>query len=129
MNHAKPVSPKVVAAAAGAGAGATVAAFLIWLLGAWLWSAGWAADQVDNALAAVPWPVSGLVLLVITVAGAAVPGYQTVDPARNVAREASPEYREGALGLPEGVHPPATHSIHQVDRNRTDDTPERALDE
>jgi hypothetical protein len=76
-----PVSPKVVASAAGAGAGATLSTFLIWLIGALLINA-WTADAADNAIAAVPWPVSGIVLLVVTVVFSAVPGYVTTDPAR-----------------------------------------------
>jgi hypothetical protein len=76
------LSPKVIAAAAGAGAGSVISQLRLWLLGAGVWHAGWSADRVDNALAAVPLPVYAFVTLVVTVAGAAIPGYQTADPDR-----------------------------------------------
>ena len=89
MSAANPVSPKVLAAAAGAGAGAAVSTAALWALGAGVWGAGWGADQVDNALAAVPTPLSGLVLLVVTIVGAALPGYRATDPERIPSADSS----------------------------------------
>lgn len=76
------VSPKVVAAAVGAGGGAVLSQLVLWSIGAGPYGAGWGADQVDAALAAVPDPISGAVLLVFAVVGALVPGYTVTDPAR-----------------------------------------------
>lgn len=70
-----PVEKKVLASAAGAAGSAAVATFLIWLLGAGVWSAGWSADQVDNAIAAVPTPVTGLILLGLGSLGTFLAGY------------------------------------------------------
>lgn len=88
MTVQNPLSPKVVAAAAGAGAGATVATLLLWIIGAGVFGGGWSAEHVDNALAAVPLPLSGFVLLLVTVAGAAFPGYNVADPNRVTTKEA-----------------------------------------
>lgn len=96
MNTSNPVSPKIVAAAAGAGAGAVVSQLAVWLIGAALFGGGWSADQVDNAIAAVPTPVYAFVVLVVTVIGAAVPGYRVTDPLREVGRKAAAESRIGA---------------------------------
>jgi hypothetical protein len=77
-----PVSPKVVAGAAGAGFGQALAWLCLWVLGASVWRAGWSADAADNAIAAVPWPLAGFILVTLTVLLSAIPGYVTTDPAR-----------------------------------------------
>lgn len=69
------VETKVVAAAGGAGGGSVVGTFVLWLLGAWAWKAGFGADQVETALAAVPAPVSSAVLVLIGTVGALIAGY------------------------------------------------------
>ena len=69
------VETKVIAGAAGAGGGAAVSAFLLWLMGCVLWGASWDSGGADEAIAAVPWPVSGLLGLVLTVAGSAIAGW------------------------------------------------------
>ena len=69
------VETKVIAGAAGAGGGAAVSAFLLWLMGCLVWGASWDADNADTAIGSVPWPVSGLLGLVLTVAGSAVAGW------------------------------------------------------
>lgn len=72
---AAPIETKVYAATAGFIGSSAVASFAIWLLGAWLWDAGFGADRVNDAIAAVPGPVSALVLLVLGAAGTFVGGY------------------------------------------------------
>ena len=79
-----PVSTKVIAALAGAGFGSALGTGLVWLLGAALWHGGWEAGQVDAAIAAVPGPVSVLVIMVVSAACSAVPGYVVADPQRMV---------------------------------------------
>lgn len=81
---ANPVSPKIVAAAAGAGFGTALGNVLVWLLGAALWHGGWSADQVGAAMDAVPGPVSAVVVVVVAVICAAIPGYTVTDPQRQV---------------------------------------------
>lgn len=85
MSTTNPLSPKVLAAAAGAGAGTIVSTFLLWILGVTVWSQSASADNVSAAIAAVPPPVAGLVLLVVTVIGTYVPGYTITDPLRQAA--------------------------------------------
>ena len=82
MSAENPVSPKVIAAAAGAGAGATISSLLIWVLGITVWSAPATAQSVDQAIAAVPAPVSAFVVLVVTVVGSAAFGWRVTDPNR-----------------------------------------------
>jgi hypothetical protein len=69
------IETKVVAATAGSGAGAVLGTFGLWLLGVSVWGASGDAADVADAVAAVPTPVAGLVLLVISALGAAVAGY------------------------------------------------------
>ena len=82
MSAENPVSPKVVAATAGAGAGATLSTLLIWILGVTFWKQPATAAAVSDAIAAVPSPVSGLLLLLVTSSSAAVPAFKAADPLR-----------------------------------------------
>jgi hypothetical protein len=61
-----PVRAKVLAATAGAGIGTALGTFLLWLAGVFIWHAPSTADAADAALAAVPAPVSALVLTVLS---------------------------------------------------------------
>jgi hypothetical protein len=61
-----PVETKVVAATAGSGVGAVVGTFAIWLLGVTVWNQSNASDNASAAIAAVPAPVQGIVLLGIS---------------------------------------------------------------
>jgi len=74
-----PTRPKVIAAALGAGVGAPLGAFLVWLLGVLVWHASSAAADVDAAIAAVPAPVSALLLSVLAAGSAFVAGYVKSD--------------------------------------------------
>lgn len=74
-HHRAPVETKVYAATAGFVGSSVVATLLTWLMGAWLWDAGFGADQVDVALAAVPSPVSAALLLVLGTVGTFAAGY------------------------------------------------------
>lgn len=69
------IASKVVAAGIGSGLGAAVAAFLTWLLGATAWGSDASAEGVQDAVAAVPAPVSALLLVVITMASTVAAGY------------------------------------------------------
>lgn len=70
-----PIETKVYAATAGFIGSSALATFTTWLLGAYIWDAGDAATQVDDALAAVPSPVAAAVLLVLGTAGTFLAGY------------------------------------------------------
>lgn len=70
-----PIETKVYAATAGFIGSSAVASFIIWLLGASLWGAGFGADKVNDAIAAVPSPVAAVVLLLLGVVGTFVGGY------------------------------------------------------
>ena len=69
------VETKVVAATAGSGAGAVLASFGLWMLGVTVWHVDSGADHAGEAVAAVPSPVAGLILLVVSGLGAAVAGW------------------------------------------------------
>lgn len=69
------VETKVQTAVGGTLAGGTVASFLLWLLGVVRWDASASAVAADDAIGAVPWPVSGLVLLGVTALGTFLGGY------------------------------------------------------
>ena len=56
-----PIEKKVNAGAASGGGGIIIANALVWLLGASVWGAGFAADHVEAAYAAVPAPVTVLI--------------------------------------------------------------------
>ena len=70
-----PVEGKVWASTVGGGAGATVSTFVIWLLGVLVWGADSTAEAATDAVAAVPFPVIGIVGLAITVGGIFAGGY------------------------------------------------------
>ena len=69
------IETKVIAAAAGSGAGAAVGSFLLWLLGVVVWHMPDTAAHATDAVAAVPGPVSAVVLAGLSIAGSAVGGY------------------------------------------------------
>lgn len=69
------IETKVIAAAAGSGAGAAVGSFLLWLLGVVVWHMPDTAAHATDAVAAVPGPVSAVVLAGLAIAGSAVGGY------------------------------------------------------
>jgi hypothetical protein len=71
-----PVEAKVKAATVGAAGGGAVGAFLLWALGVLLWGAPSDADSATLAVAAVPAPVAGVVLLGIPAVVAWVAGYR-----------------------------------------------------
>jgi hypothetical protein len=77
-----PISPKLYAAAIGAGAGTILSTFLLWLIGASAFDAGWDADSVDNAIVAVPTPLALVVGLVITLGLTALGAWAQADPER-----------------------------------------------
>lgn len=90
---------KVKAGGAGAGLGSLVGTFLVWLLGATAWGAGADASQVEAALAAVPAPVSGLLIALVALAGSVLAGYVTTE---RVAPAGAAEYAAGDHAVPSG---------------------------
>ena len=94
MPAGNPISPKVISATIGAGAGTVLSTLILWLIGAGLYDQGWASERVDNAIAAVPTPLSAIVFLVITVAFTFLPGYQVTDPLRTPTR-----YEDAGTGI------------------------------
>lgn len=75
MSKNAPVEGKVWASTVGGGAGATVSSFVLWILGVLVWGAPSNASSATDAVAAVPFPVIGVVGLVITVGGVFIGGY------------------------------------------------------
>lgn len=76
------IEAKVLAAAAGSGLGAAVSSFLTWLLGVTIWHASASAGSVAAAVAAVPEPVSGLLVIGVGIASATIAGYAAPHTAR-----------------------------------------------
>lgn len=87
MSSENPISPKVVASSIGAGVGATVSTLLNWLLGVLVWHAPATAAAVGEAVAAVPSPVSAIVVLLVTTVSAGGAGYKVTDPLRVTPKE------------------------------------------
>lgn len=79
-----PIEVKVIASTAGFFGSSALATFIIWLLGAGLWDAGWGAEQAGDAIGAVPAPVSALILLVLGAAGTFAAGYAAPHTRREV---------------------------------------------
>lgn len=109
MNMNTPIRPKVLAATLGAGAGATISAFVLWLLGVLVWRAHGGAPSATVAVAAVPGPVSGVVLLAVTLGLTFAAGYTKSDgtgadtaPAADpgAAGSAMGDWRKGAGSIP-----------------------------
>lgn len=69
------IETKVIAGAAGSGVGAAAGGFLLWLAGVLIWHQPDTASAAAATVAAVPTPVSGLVLILLAVAGSAISGY------------------------------------------------------
>ena len=65
----KNIEAKVYAALVGSGAGGAVSVFVLWLIGLAFGGSG------DQAAAAVPAPVTGVVLALLPALGAAIGGY------------------------------------------------------
>ena len=82
MSAENPVSPKAIASTTGAGLGAAVGTLVTWILGVTAWNEPSAASNASDAIAAVPSPVSAVIVLVIPAALAAVLGWSVVDPNR-----------------------------------------------
>lgn len=66
MAKRSPVETKVVAATGSAAAGTATSAFVVWLLGVLVWGAPSDSGHADQAVLAVPTPVSVLVALALT---------------------------------------------------------------
>lgn len=60
-----PVEQKVKAGAAGAAGGGVVSTAVLWLAGGLIWGAPLDAAHVQDAIAAVPVPVAGVVMLLV----------------------------------------------------------------
>lgn len=71
----KRIETKVVAAVYGTALGGALASAVVWLLGVFVWHASSASAHVGDAMAAVPWPVAGLVAILLVPGGAGVAGY------------------------------------------------------
>jgi len=71
----KIIETKVLAAMIGGGGGAALSTFLLWLLGVVFWGASSAAGDAATAIASVPQPVSGLIVILLSAGLAAVGGY------------------------------------------------------
>jgi hypothetical protein len=66
---AAPTESKVYGATIGGGAGATLTAFVLWLLGVLIWHVSSTAPAAGDAIAAVPLPVAGVLTGLITLGG------------------------------------------------------------
>lgn len=82
MSKENPISPKAVAATGGAGLGAAVATLVTWMLGVTVWNAPSAAGSANDAIAAVPTPISAVIVLIVPAALAAIFGWSFADPHR-----------------------------------------------
>jgi hypothetical protein len=82
MSKENPISPKAVASTGGAGLGAAIGTLITWILGVTFWDASSAAQHANDAINAVPTPVSAVIVLVVPAAVAAISGWSITDPHR-----------------------------------------------
>lgn len=78
------IETKVIAATAGGGIGAAVGQFLLWGMGVVFWGASANADKSTEALAAVPAPVSILLVTIVAAVGALAAGFWAPHTSRTV---------------------------------------------
>jgi hypothetical protein len=77
-----PTEPKVVAATSSAGLAAIVAGYVNWQIGVSVFHASASGAKVSEAVAAVPQPLSALLLAAIPAAAALIGGYLAPHAAR-----------------------------------------------
>jgi hypothetical protein len=99
-----PIESKVWAALVGAGSGTAISTFLLWFLGCIGWTHDWSAKGADQAVLAVPAPLSSALLLLITAGLTFMGGYLAKHTPR-FDRQAVPDaepalYQHGELGTP-----------------------------
>lgn len=78
-----PIESKVWAALIGAGSGTVISTFLLWLMGAAFWTGDWSNQGADNAILAVPSPLSALVLALVAPGLTFLGGYLAKHTPRN----------------------------------------------
>ena len=96
----KNIETKVIAAAASAGFGGALGTFLTWLLGVVLWGAPANADAAVKASAAVPTPVSALLVVILAVLGAWLGGYAAPHTDRPDLATSSATYNTTVVNTP-----------------------------
>jgi hypothetical protein len=99
-NVRNPISPKFWAALVGSGAGTVVSTLLIWLLGASVFGGGWSAERVNDAIASVPTPLAGFILLLVTIGMTIAAVYAKSDPQRLATLDPDLAHRHLAIGSP-----------------------------
>jgi len=83
------IEAKVIAAIAGGGLGGAIGQFLLWLLGVLVWHASSSADKATAATAAVPGPVSMLLVALMAAIGAGLAGYSAPHTSRTPSPQVS----------------------------------------
>ena len=124
----KLISPKVLAATGGAGLGAVVSPFVIWLVGVLVFGVPGDAIHQAEAMAAVPSVVNSLIIALLAVVGAFVPGWAVTDPARSDDEVPPPppavDEHENASGEPADESDLDDAEDDAEDAGSLDDTPE-----
>lgn len=94
-----PLSPRVPGAVAGGGVGTAVGYVVAWALGAFVFGVGDAGDKATAAIAAVPWPVLAVVLIIVPGVCAWIGGYLPRDLASDLyeAQQADPVAEEAPM--------------------------------
>ncbi len=105
-----PPEPKVTLGTIAGGSGAILSAFLLWVLGVTVFDIPFTADQADDAIAAVPWPITGLVGLVLTVGGYFFGGYMAPHAARP-SDQPQPVVVNNVTSIPEVTGPAELHGL------------------
>jgi hypothetical protein len=112
------ISPKLLAAATGGMVGAVLSQVILWFIGAAAFGGGWSYADSTTAIAAVPQPLAAFVLLVITLAGITVPGYQITDPLRahalDLLQVPPPDVNPDEPAAPDDVNPDAEDQADEL---------------
>jgi hypothetical protein len=115
-----------------------ISSSVLWAVGAGFFTGDWSSEGAKAAVLAVPEPLSGIIMLVLTAGLTFVGGYFARHTPRNDAQalaDANPPVwteGDGQLGLPENLQrPTVSRSIHDPDHDTVervyDDIPDREL--
>lgn len=97
------IETKVWAGLAGLMTGGALGSFVVWLLGVTVWGVPFDADHADTAVQAVPWPVDGLVPLLLGALFGGAAAYQAPpsnNAGNNAVGEAMPDTDAGHDPVP-----------------------------
>lgn len=100
-----PIAPKALAGTLGSGIGGTLGTAIVYVIGIFCPGGSFDASTVDKTIAAVPWPLAGLIPGAVAAAGALIGTYYAPHQARLAdVTEALARYTVGVDELAPAAH-------------------------